>query len=164
MTIITDAQLDAALLQIFGGQSLPNLQFQKWCELQYLYGMRYNETKQPARWALQPSGDYSIACEKGNNHRLILAADMPDMLLYWLQTGCELWDTCRERTCQRLILYYNILGNVYTSKHGLTSSLFRYNRIKIMHNDGQSDSAISTFIGDSDLKNIQGYYNAVLWH
>ena len=126
--------------------------------------MRYNETKEPARWQLQPSGDFLLSCEKGNNHRLILAADMPDMLLYWLNEGSELWDTCRERTCQRLIKYYNILGDVYVGKHGITTHLFRYNRIKIMHNNGDSDATISTFIGDSDLKNIQGYYGATLWH
>ena len=162
MEILTDSQLKQGLTDMIYNVRQINPTFYDWCVMEYQFGMRYNETKQGLRWALQQNNTYLFACEKGDNHRIIPVQYVPNYIQDAIANNLELWDTCRERTVQRLINYYFPYPPIRCGNRGVSTYLFRYNIIKMMHTDGYTDTQIQTYMAETDVKNIRGYYNAIL--
>ena len=164
MNIISDATLDNMFQQLTVTVSSISMYFHDWCKMQYLYGMRYNETKDSKRWTLYTPSTYSVQCEKGDNHRYILVSQVPQYIQYAISNNLELWSQFRQRTAERWINDYNAIGNIKCGNRGASTYLFRYNCFKQLHLMGYSDDYIASYMGETDTKNVKGYYNAILYY
>lgn len=127
-------------------------------------GFRIKELYNSSRWTVKNDHAYYVQTEKNGNKRTWQKSDTPSELIYAIENQTPAFQNCRYPTITRLI---EKIPNSYKWKlgnKGICTHIFRYSKITEMHIAGSSDQDICDFIGEKEIKNIQGYYNAEIFY
>jgi site-specific recombinase XerD len=131
-------------------------------ELLYYAGFRVQEVYQASRWTLFDTVNYAIQTEKGGNVRYWPILDTPPEVINAIETSTLAFQNLRYSTFAKW--FGRLFPRSFLTANGkhVATHAYRYNRCKIMHNDGVSDADIAAFLGEAYVANVKIYYNAVI--
>jgi hypothetical protein len=168
--IISNADLDFYLIKLCNDISIiyPNYYYQ-FKDL-YMSGCRFTELGIRSNIFLQkynPGGIlmpknkwyYEIQCLKGGLIRKIMYLRFSNFFNNYFLHNSTAFNLIEIETFDWLINRYFHFRNVTIGNKGIASHLFRYNFIRIAHDNHKTDKKIADEIGESNVNNIPPYYN-----
>lgn len=149
MTPITDEELDELCILIRDAAPPFYEVVASFVNDLYNTGCRPMELLQVDRWELQPSSPpyYTMQPGKGNFLRAILQSDISTDLQEAIQFNYKPYQDLTLRQLEFSMKQVNPAGKCYHMTKEMVSYLFRYNRCKILVNDGIPDSGIQEYFG-----------------
>lgn len=131
-------------------------------QFQYYTGCRLRECTQQNRIEPTKNRELIIHTLKGGNDRIITVNDIPEWLLRSVADDPYQFTFCSASTAA---YYFRCLFPhypVYTDSKSVTTHLFRHSIVKHKIDSGLTYNEVASWLGEVDVKNVQGYYKSVL--
>lgn len=143
-------------------QGLP-LHFDDFYFLQLKGGFRYIEVYEISRWIDYDSDYYSVQAAKGGAIRYYQKIAVPQFYKDCISNSVQFYDWCRYETFSRSFRRTFVDYPIFFGDKNITTHIFRYNVVKKLYADGWTVPEISSYIGEVEDINTQGYIDAQLY-
>jgi len=123
----------------------------------YKTGLRANELLENNRWTALLSGNVTCTTEKGSNIREFTETELTFLFYTSIINSNDIYYGNSYSTCLRYFLRYRTFADIFHNNKSLNLSLFRHNKCKLLHDSGQSDTEIQTYLCEKDIRNSNNY-------
>ena len=123
----------------------------------YKTGLRANELLEYKRWTALLNGNVTCTTEKGSNIRKFTETELTYIFYTSIIKNSDLYHGNSYSTCLRYFLRYRTFADIFHNNKSLNLSLFRHNKCKILHDLGQTDTEIQTYLCEKDIRNSNNY-------
>lgn len=127
-------------------------------------GCRPRELLQPGLWTLDDEGTYDLQPLKGNNLRFIEPSDISTSLQDAIEFSTLPYNNLSYRQLRSVLHKVLPIPNIQTLDKSAIDYVFRYNLVKELHNDGNTDSFIQDYFGWVNPLLPARYYNTILYY
>lgn len=130
----------------------------------YNTGCRPMELLTISLWDYSPHPIVSLQPLKGNNLRYFNLTDLSESLQFGIQNNVHPYQNLTYRQLRSLLQKLIPYPTIQTEFKSAIDYMFRYNRVKIMHADGETDVFIQLWFGWINSFIPQIYYNQQLYY
>lgn len=126
-------------------------------------GVRTNEANDRTNWEDNGGGIYTVKLSKRNPPRIINCPEIVPIIQPWFDDKAETFGVFSDETLRRVFKECSP-GIMYRGKEELLVHAFRYNYIRQLYENGQSETQIQATMCISKLQTVQGYlFNPILY-
>lgn len=159
MDILTNKQIDKACNQVVDGTDGYADQLHMAFQIQYATGCRESEAIAFDQWGVPSDEFVTLQPFKRNQIRMISLDTLPPEFVSMLSgTRPDRFGTSVERM-RSAFMQFQTFGMLIVGKKGISTHLFRYNRMRIMADSGSSVVQIRQSFGLSADSVVERYLN-----
>jgi|GEM_PF-1933955 len=174
MTLLTNEQIDNLCKRASGQAHIWNGIIESDCLILDTYlkdlflnlyntGLRFHELQDISRWSNYSSTELICNTLKGSNDRVFLKSSLTTYFSPKAASAESAWEMCRYSTANRWLKKAFFPLNIQIGNAGLSTHLFRHNKVKLLYKSGQSVEQISAYLGEKSYTNTNAYINSVVY-
>jgi len=162
MAILTTTQLDSTCNTIVNSMAVLYPETLASYQMLYLFGLRWIEVFELTRWS-QPTFDfYEVDTAKNSSNRLIPVATVPPVYKNLIQSGNNVILQFGYMSMKRYLKRYTPYPRMFSGNKNISLHIFRYNRARLMSDDGYSNQEIADYFGEVSLQNMELYIDSII--
>lgn len=159
MQILTNKQIDKACSQVVTGTAGYAPQLHVAFQVQYGSGCRESEAIDYARWG-QPSDEFvTLQPLKRNSVRLVPLALLPAAFIEQITGERPAQFGSSAERMRSAFMQFQTFGPLISGNKGISTHLFRYNRMRLMAESGSTVEQIRVAFGLSADSVVERYLN-----
>lgn len=159
---LTAAQIDADCLQIISRVEVYSHPLADLFRVLYNTGCREGEIMDRSRWSMISPSLYQLQPQKGNPPRSIPTSELPSVYRTWIASPTWPGSITSVANLRRISRAFTSYPGMSCGAKGISSHIFRHNRIKQLFLAGHTVAQIQAIMGLTSASIVNGYGSSVI--